>query len=274
MCTIPLLRRICRESYTEPEALYETMKARGMDLVTVTDHDSIGAAEVLRKHPDFFISVEVTCTMPSGTELHVAAYDVTERQHLEAQRRRDDLESLVAFLREQGLMYSVNHVFSALTGKRAPEDWRTFEFLFQMAEIRNGAMPSASNRHAKAWARQTGMIGLGGSDAHSLNNAGRTYTEVRYARTKEEFLAALRAGAGRVHGEYGSWRKLTHEVMAIGSSMLKENWRTLPLAPLAALIPLITAIAYTREILFAESWAVKVLSRGAGDRLLSPASAD
>jgi hypothetical protein len=29
-----------RESYTEPEALYKRLKKRGMDLVTITDHDT------------------------------------------------------------------------------------------------------------------------------------------------------------------------------------------------------------------------------------------
>ena len=66
MCTLPVLRAVCRESYTEPEALYERMKRAGMDLVTVTDHDSIGAAEALGRHDDFFLSEEVTCRMPSG----------------------------------------------------------------------------------------------------------------------------------------------------------------------------------------------------------------
>ena len=62
MCTVPLFTRICRESYTDPEILYATLKGRGMDLVTVTDHDSIGSTEALRRYPDFFASVEVTCT--------------------------------------------------------------------------------------------------------------------------------------------------------------------------------------------------------------------
>ncbi len=44
MCTVPLLRRVCRESYNEPRAVYEKLKRLGMDLVTLTDHDSIDAA--------------------------------------------------------------------------------------------------------------------------------------------------------------------------------------------------------------------------------------
>ena len=74
---------------------------RGMDLVTVSDHDSIGAAETLGRHPDFFLSEEVTCRMPSGNELHVGVYDITERQHMEIRACGDDLPRLVAYLNEQ-----------------------------------------------------------------------------------------------------------------------------------------------------------------------------
>ena len=98
MCTIPVARRFCRECYSPPEHVYETLKRRGMDLVTVTDHDSLDAAETLGRHADFFPSVEATCRMPSGALLHIGVYDLDERQHLEIQRRREDLPSLLAFL--------------------------------------------------------------------------------------------------------------------------------------------------------------------------------
>ena len=54
MCTVPVFQRICRESYSDSAAVYDALKRRGMDVVTVTDHDSIDAAEALRHHPDFF----------------------------------------------------------------------------------------------------------------------------------------------------------------------------------------------------------------------------
>src|ERR1019366_7530785 len=68
MCTVPVFRRICRESYSDPGEVYATLKRRGMDLVTVTDHDSIDSSERLRRHPDFFLSEEVTCHTSRGTE--------------------------------------------------------------------------------------------------------------------------------------------------------------------------------------------------------------
>src|SRR6267378_1508450 len=118
MCTVPIFKRICRESYSHPFELYDTLKQRGMDLVTVTDHDSIDAAESLRHHRDFFLSEEVSCATPYGTQFHMGVYDITERHHIELQRRRDDFFSLMAYLREQDLFFSVNHAFSGLTGAR------------------------------------------------------------------------------------------------------------------------------------------------------------
>ena len=98
MCTVPVMKRICRESYNDPREVYETLKRRGMGLITVTDHDSIDAVESLRRRPDFFLSEEVSCVMPGGTHLHMGVYGIDERDHLQLQRRRDDMPSLVAYL--------------------------------------------------------------------------------------------------------------------------------------------------------------------------------
>ena len=49
--TLPFLRS--RDCYSRPEDVYRVAKARGMDLVAITDHDSIdGALELLDAHPD------------------------------------------------------------------------------------------------------------------------------------------------------------------------------------------------------------------------------
>src|SRR5579862_2299481 len=148
MCNIPGFTRFCRESYNEPEAVYRTLKRRGMNLVTVTDHDSIDAAEHLRRFPDFFLSEEVTCTTPSGTEIHVGVYGLEERHHTELQRRRKDVPSLAGYLREQRLFFSINHVFSSLTGRRTARDFQLFEEEFPAVETLNGQIPRGNNRSA------------------------------------------------------------------------------------------------------------------------------
>src|SRR5579871_4607532 len=165
MCTVPLLNRICRESYNDPHGLYSTLKARGMDLVTVTDHDSIDSAESLRRHPDFFLSEEVSCSTSSGTHLHMGVYGIEERHHSELQSRADDMPRLLAYLDEQRLLFSVNHVFSGLTGARTHADFDEFAARFPAVETLNGQMLPVANRHAAAFAGSHGKIAIGGSDA-------------------------------------------------------------------------------------------------------------
>ncbi|HET9399360.1 MAG TPA: PHP domain-containing protein, partial [Candidatus Acidoferrales bacterium] len=70
-CTSPWLGLICRESYSDPAEVISVLRRRGMDLFTLTDHDSIEGSAALRALPNFFLSEELTCRMPSGTQIHV-----------------------------------------------------------------------------------------------------------------------------------------------------------------------------------------------------------
>jgi predicted metal-dependent phosphoesterase TrpH len=259
MCTIPVMSHFCRESYNYPEALYESLKAQGMDLVTITDHDSIDAVEALRSRPDFFLSEEVTCHLPGGTEIHVGVYDLNDRQHIEIQRRANDFLSLHAYLNEQDLLYSANHIFSGLTGRRTAEDFQWFENAFPAVEARNGCMLERSNRAAAAFAKRTGKAPIGGSDAHAMKSAGSCWTEVQHARDKQEFLAGVRLGLGEARGKSGSFWKLTRDVMWIGCQMIRECPATLPLALLSPAAPVITLVNYILEVYFEKKWAPRVL---------------
>jgi predicted metal-dependent phosphoesterase TrpH len=259
MCTIPVMSHFCRESYNHPEALYDSLKAQGMDLVTVTDHDSIDAVEALRSRPDFFLSEEVTCHLPGGTEIHVGVYDLNDRQHIEIQRRANDFLSLHAYLNEQELLYSANHIFSGLTGRRSATDFEWFENAFPAVEARNGCMLERSNRAAAAFAKRTGKSPIGGSDAHAMKSAGSCWTEVKHARNKQEFLAGVRLGLGEALGESGSFWKLTRDVLWIGCQMIRECPATFPVVFLSPAAPVITLVNYLLEVRFEKKWASRVL---------------
>ena len=254
MCTVPVLDRVCRESYNDPRAVYDTLKRRGMDLVTVTDHDSIDAVEPLRREQDFFLSEEVSCTMASGTSLHMGVYDIRERHHLELQRRRDDMPSLLAYLDEQRLLFSVNHVFSGLTGARKNSDFDEFASRFPAVETLNGQMLPSANRYAAAFATTRRKVAIGGSDAHTMASLGRTYTEVPGARDQSEFLAGLRRGHSLVAGESGNYWKLTKAIWAIGRELIRERPWTWILAPLMTVVPIVTIANLICELSFASKW--------------------
>ena len=256
--TTPVLDRICRESYNDPEEVYAALKGKAMDLVTITDHDSVGSGEVLCHHPDFFLSEEVTCRMPSGTLLHVGVYDVTERQHIQIQKRRDDLPALLAYLTERRLFFTVNHMFSSLTGRREIGDFAWFEDYFPAFETLSGQMPKFHNRQAERFARREGKVGVGGSDAHALASVGSAYTEVPGARDKVEFLEGLRAGAAVTAGSSGGYFRLTRDIFTISLEMMGEHPWKAALSPLMALIPVATLAVIADEMFFARRWSYRV----------------
>jgi predicted metal-dependent phosphoesterase TrpH len=257
MCTVPGLTRVCKESYNEPRALYERLKQRGMDLVTVTDHDSIDAVEELRRHPDFFLSEEVTCTMPSGTEMHAGVYGIEEKDHAELQRRRHDVESLLAYAVERRLFVTVNHLYSSLTGPRKEDDFAVFARDFHGVETLNGQMLARSNKLAGEFAQRFAKPVVGGSDSHTLAGLARTFTEVPGASNAREFLAGMRRGQSIAMGESGNYFKLTADVFAIGGSLIHEQpWIALGFG-LFTLAPVITLGNYVRELAFAWYWSQK-----------------
>ena len=69
-----------RESYVEPEEIYELAMKRGMDYVTITDHDTIDGCLYLKDlHPDRVImGVESTVYFPEdGCPVHLLLYALT-----------------------------------------------------------------------------------------------------------------------------------------------------------------------------------------------------
>jgi predicted metal-dependent phosphoesterase TrpH len=254
MFTAPGLNRICRESYNDPAEVYERLKRMGMSIVTLTDHDSIDGAEALRPNPDFFLSEEVTVRMPSGTEMHMGVYGITERDHAEIQRRRNDFIALLMYLTERKLFFSANHVLSGLTGHREADDFHWFASYVPAFETRNGQMRREANESAARLAARQGKIAIAGSDSHTIAGVGHTYTEVPGARTVDEFFAGLRAGRGRIHGAHGNYSKLTADVFSIVRSLFWNKPWTLAMSPFALLVPAFVAGHWFNEIRFCRKW--------------------
>ncbi len=264
----PGITCICRECYNEPDEVYNRLKRLGMSIVTITDHDSIEAAEALRCHPDFFVSEEVTVQLPSGTEAHLGVYNLTERDHIEIQRRRNDFVVLLMYLTERKLFFSVNHAFSSLTGRREEEDFRWWESYVPAYETRNGQMLRKANESAARLAARLGKIAIAGSDSHTIAGVGLTYTEVPAARTVDEFFAGLRAGQGSVHGQHGSHGKLTADVFRIVRSLFSDKPWTVMLSPLAFLVPAMTLGHWINEMRFCRKWTGAIESGVARKRML------
>jgi predicted metal-dependent phosphoesterase TrpH len=268
MCNTPGLTRLCKESYNQPGDVYRLCKQRGMSIVTITDHDSIEAAEPLRKYPDFFLSEEVTVRMPSGTEMHLGVYGISERDHVEIQRRRNDFIALVIYLTERKLFFSVNHVFSGLTGNREEEDFNWFASYALAFETRNGQMCPDANQNAEKLARELGKVSTGGSDSHTLSGIALTFTQVPGARSVEEYFQGLRGGRGIVQGQHGSYLKLTVDIFRFASGLLNEKPWAIGLLPFTVLIPAITGGHWLNELRFNKKWGAQLNGKTRRPRML------
>jgi hypothetical protein len=195
--------------------------------------------------------------MPSGTEMHAGVYGITEADHIELQRRRHDVESMLAYAVEHRLFVTVNHIYSGLTGRRAEEDFEIFARDFHGIETMNGMILGCANRMAADFAVRFGKPSIGGSDAHTLRYVGRTFTEVSGARNSEEFLMGMRRGQCAPFGEQGSYIKLTSAVWGIGASLVKSRPEMALACPLFAAAPVVTLGNYIRELAFAWYWGQK-----------------
>ena len=268
MCDTPGLRRICRESYNDPAEVYYRCKRLGMSIVTLTDHDSIAATESLRKHTDFFLSEEVTVEMPTGTQVHLGVYGITERDHAEIQRRRNDFIALLMYLTERKIFFSANHMFSSLTGRRDVEDFNWFASYVPAFEVRNGQMCKEANRGAERMANEFSKAGVAGSDSHTLAGIAQTFTEVPGARTVDEFFTGLRAGRGIIHGQDGSFVKITLDIFSFAGNLLKEKPAAVALLPLTVFIPAVTGFHWLNEIRFCKLWTSRLAGKQRRSRML------
>src|SRR5262249_51664518 len=92
------------ESYSDPLENHRLLKARGMDLVTLTDHNSIDGVRVMLDAglEDVFISAEMTATFPEdGCNIHVTAANISEEEFAEIDRLRPNVYEMIAYLDER-----------------------------------------------------------------------------------------------------------------------------------------------------------------------------
>jgi predicted metal-dependent phosphoesterase TrpH len=208
--SLPFLRS--RDCYSSPLDVYLVAKRRGMDVVTITDHDAIdGWRELMDARPgadDILPGEELSCRLPDGNiYVHIGVYGITERLHAEIQPLRRNVFDVIARLRESGTFFALNHLLHFYREQAPLETYLRLLSAVPALETRNGAMLQTHNALAERLSREwrgdaPPMACVAGSDAHTLRRIGRTWTEAP-GTTAAEFLASLSAGLGRPGGRHG-----------------------------------------------------------------------
>jgi glycosyltransferase involved in cell wall biosynthesis/predicted metal-dependent phosphoesterase TrpH len=209
------------ECATPPQEVYELAKRRGMDFVTITDHDTIDGCLELADRPDCFVSEELTARFAGEPQaVHVLCYGITPGDHEWLQAHSGDVEACAAYLHEQEIVCALAHPFFNVAAPLTRRHRRRLAELFPIWEVRNGSRAAELNMPAVVYIETHGGTGIGGSDDHAGVDIGRTFTEAPAAATPEEFLAHLRRGEAEARGEQGSAAKWTHAAMALATRAL------------------------------------------------------
>jgi glycosyltransferase involved in cell wall biosynthesis/predicted metal-dependent phosphoesterase TrpH len=224
------------ECATPPEEAYALAKRRGMDFVTLTDHDAIDGALALADRPDAFVSEELTTWFRGEPQaVHVLCLGITPDDHARLQERARDVERAASYLHEHEIACALAHPFYAVRAPLAVRHRRRLAQLFEVWEVRNGARAPELNAPAAVYVETHGGTGVGGSDDHAGVDVGRTYTETPPAATWGDALAHLRAGRAVARGAQGSAAKWAHGAMALAVRALGRGDGTESLQPAAVL---------------------------------------
>jgi glycosyltransferase involved in cell wall biosynthesis/predicted metal-dependent phosphoesterase TrpH len=214
------------ECATPPGEVYELAKRRGMDFVTITDHDTIDGVLAISDRPDVFISEELTAHFRGEPQaVHVLCHGITAEDHQWLQANSGDVELCAMYLYDQEIACALAHPYYAVGAPLTARHRRRLAELFGIWETRNGARARELNRPAAMYVATLDGTGIGGSDDHAGIDIGRTWTEAPPAATPAEFLAHMRAGNVTAKGKQGSAAKWAHAAIAIAARSLGSGER-------------------------------------------------
>ena len=230
----------CPESYSRPADVHAQARHRGMDFVTITDHDSLAGVLTLTGRQDVLVGEELTCYFPEDRcKIHLLLWGLTPADHGALQGVSADIYAVAEIVERRHLAHAVAHVLYRQNDRLERYHLERLILLFKGFEVLNGAhsvlhrqhlepvlddlTPAAitalETRHGLAarWPRPHVKARTGGSDDHGLFNVGRTWTEFPSdATTVDALLDCLRAGRCRPGGEAGSSLKLAHNFYGVG----------------------------------------------------------
>ena len=242
------LRRLgTPESFVEPLDLYRNALRKGMDFVTISDHNSIRGALEIAHLPGAFISNEVTTYFPeNGSKVHVLVSGINEEQFRMIQELRADIYRLQEYLMGEDIVSSVAHVLFRVNGRLTIDQFERLLLLFPRFELINGSrdrraadllgaiLGSLTPDMISAMAERQGIEPNGpqpwkkwltaGSDDHSGAYTATAYTQTPLASDVAEYLAFLRRGEHEADGACGGSVLMAHAFYHIAYSYYQDRF--------------------------------------------------
>lgn len=229
----------CPESYSDPLQVYQLARARGMDFVTITDHDTLAGVLTVAHRPDVIVGEELTCYFPEDRcKMHLVLWGIHQADHAALQASASDIYRVAAYVEQHRIAHAVAHPLYRQNDRLEAWHLERLLLLFKGFECLNGAhsnlhrdafepMLNALSREridrlcekhmlAPRWPEPWHKSRTGGSDDHGLLNIGRTWTEFPAdVRGVPDVLQCLREGRCRPGGQAGSAVKLAHNLFGV-----------------------------------------------------------
>lgn len=234
------------ESYTRPREIYNRLRERGCDFITITDHDTIEGVLSIAELKGVFLSEEVTTVFPEdGCRINLLVWNLNEAQHKEIQSLRRNIYELSAYLRAEGLVHGVSHPLYSINQRLTVEHFEKLILLFRVFEGLNGTREPLAQEvasmclrsltpeivgelankhnleptHEEPWCKSL----TGASDDHGGLYLGCAWTEVSVAEDVESFLRQVEKGNCQPGGVAGDALRASSSIYNVIFSYAKDK---------------------------------------------------
>jgi glycosyltransferase involved in cell wall biosynthesis/predicted metal-dependent phosphoesterase TrpH len=235
------------DSYSDPGELHRQLLDRGMDFVTITDHDTIEGCLQIIHLSQSFISEQITTYFPQDPcKIHILAWGISEAQHQGIVAVRDNIYELQKYLAATHIAHAVAHPLYSINGQLAASHLERLILLFKHFEGVNGLRDALlselaqnlfggltrekvdifANRHnlAPTHPEPWRKIFTGGSDDHGGKFIASAWTETPPAHSAEKFLEHVGAGNCSVQGNGGTPLALSHGFYNTVSCFIQDRF--------------------------------------------------
>lgn len=200
-----------------PEAIYKKACDLGMKYVTITDHDTMDAYDIIGWERERLVTgVEITLLDPIrvGHTLHINVYQLDRRQFEELRqiaRFDQNIETFISFVRENNLPYTYNHPFWFVAGEK-PNYAKVEEIIELFPAIEYNMKRVRKKNILAMWLAQKYSKGITASTDTHVGAIGRAYT-LSSGDTFNEFFNTIVEGNAFIVPQDLTLQNLNHEIL-------------------------------------------------------------
>ena len=177
-----------KDSLTRPQELIDAARAKGIDRLIITDHNTTAGARLAQELDPNLVIV--------GEEIMTTHGEILAAYVMEEIPAGLSPQETIQKLRAQGAFISVSHPFDKMrSGGWLEKDLLEILPLVDAIEVFNSrCMLPKFNREARRFAEKHNIPGTVGSDAHAAFEVGRSLLRMEPFESPDEMRNVIRSG--------------------------------------------------------------------------------